>query len=293
MDTDRTPLPPPLLLTSSIARLIEMAVEEDAGRGDPTTALVSGGGAVARVVCREPTVACGLDVAAWVLDHVDPEVVLAGDTADGDLMEAGETLLALEGDAGSILVAERVMLNFLGRMCGVAMGTRAYVEAVAGTGARVVDTRKTLPGWRVLDKYAVRVGGGMNHRMDLASGILIKDNHIAACGTVAAAVAAARDLAPHTLRVEVEVESLEDAVEALDAGAEVLLLDNMTPQQVAEVRAEVGQDVPLEVSGGITLETVRAFAEAGADIISVGALTHSVRAADLSLELRPSDAVAV
>jgi nicotinate-nucleotide pyrophosphorylase (carboxylating) len=278
--------PPELRWSPAIGQLIDLALEEDLGRGDVTTELLgerrAGQG---RVVCRVPVVACGLPLLGWLAARGTPELTARGCVGEGDLVSAGTTLATLVGPVGAILRLERTALNFLMRLCGVATLTRRYVQEVDGTGARVVDTRKTLPGWRVLDKYAVRVGGGGNHRADLGSGILIKDNHIAACGSTAEAVRRARSGAPHPLRVEVEVESLAQAEEALAAGAEVLLLDNMTPTQVREVASAVGSRALLEISGGVTLQTIRAFAEAGARLISVGALTHSAPAVDLSLEL--------
>lgn len=269
-----------------LGQLFDLALQEDLGHGDVTTEIVGDSGrAVARVVCREPVVVCGLPVGEWVLERAEPTVEIERLVAEGAVLPAGAALSRLTGPSAAILRVERTLLNFLMRLCGVATWTRRFVEAVAGTRARVVDTRKTVPGWRVLDKYAVRVGGGSNHRLDLASGILIKDNHIVACGSVAEAVARARARAPHPLRVEVEVESSEAAQRALEAGAEILLLDNMTPEEVREVVSRVGGRALIEVSGGVTLGTIRAFAEAGADLISVGALTHSAPAADLSLDL--------
>ena len=277
---------PPLPWTPALGQLIDLALQEDLGRGDVTTEVVGesgeGGGII---LCREPVVVCGLSVADWVIQAAGEEIELQPEAMDGQQLEAGETLAWLEGPVDGILRVERTMLNFLMRMCGVATLTRLYVEALAGTSTRVTDTRKTLPGWRGLDKYAVRAGGGFNHRQDLGSGILIKDNHLVACGSITAAVERARAAGPHPLRVEVEVESLDGAQEAAAAGAEVLLLDNMTPEQVREVVEALDGDVLIEVSGGINLTTVRGYAEAGADIISVGALTHSARAMDLSLDL--------
>ncbi len=272
--------------TPAIGALIDLALEEDLGRGDVTTEVLgeerAGSGAV---ICRVPVVVCGLPVAEWLLRRADPALVLERLLPEGADAAPGAALARVRGPVGAILRVERTLLNFLMRLSGVATLARRYVAEVAGTGARVVETRKTIPGWRVLDKYAVRVGGGFNHRPDLGSGILIKDNHIVACGGVGEAVRRARARAPHPLRVEVEVESLAAAEEALAAGAEALLLDNMSPPQVAEVVRAVGRRALLEISGGVTLATLRAFAEAGAQIISVGALTHSAPAVDLSLEL--------
>jgi nicotinate-nucleotide pyrophosphorylase (carboxylating) len=205
---------------------------------------------------------------------------------DGVGVEAGRTVLALSGPAGSILSAERTALNFLQRLSGVATLSRRFAEAVAHTKARVVDTRKTTPGYRVLEKAAVRAGGCSNHRFDLGSGVLIKDNHIAACGSVAEAVRRARAHAPHPLRIEVEVDTLAQLDEALGAGADVVLLDNMTPEQAAGATARAhARGVLVEVSGGIHLGSAPRYAEAGVDIISAGALTHSAPAVDLALDV--------
>jgi nicotinate-nucleotide pyrophosphorylase (carboxylating) len=272
--------------TPAIGQLIELALQEDLGRGDPTTESVGERGArTGRVVCREPVVVCGLKVAGWIIQRSQEPLDLEPLATEGQMLPAGAALARLSGPVDGILRVERTLLNFLMRLCGVASHTRQFVDAVQGTGARIADTRKTLPGWRALDKHAVLAGGGVNHRFDLGSGILLKDNHLVACGSVAEAVRRARALAPHPLRIEVEVESLEAAREALAAGAEALLLDNMTPDQIRQVRHQLGEEVLLEVSGGVTLHNVRAYAEAGPDIISVGALTHSARAVDLSLEL--------
>ena len=277
---------PSLPWTPALGQLIDLALQEDLGRGDVTTEVVGESGAGGGIIlCREPVVVCGLPVADWVIQAAGEDIELQPEADEGQQLEAGETLAWLEGPVDGILRVERTMLNFLMRMCGVATLTRLYVEALAGTSTRVTDTRKTLPGWRGLDKYAVRAGGGFNHRQDLGSGILIKDNHLVACGSITAAVERARAMGPHPLRVEVEVENLDGAQEAAAAGAEVLLLDNMTPEQVRQVVEALDHDLLVEVSGGINLTNVRQYAEAGAQLISVGALTHSARAVDLSLDL--------
>ena len=276
----------PLTWTPSLAALIDLALEEDLGRGDPTTAAMGRPGDGAGVIlCRRETVVCGLPLLEWIHRRANSSVRCLTVAAEGELLQPGVTLARLEGPIDEMLQIERTALNFLMRCCGVATHTHNLVRMVAGTRARVTDTRKTLPGWRALDKYAVRVGGGANHRFDLGSGILLKDNHLAACGSAGEAVRLARASAPHPLRIEVEVESLEAAREARDAGADILLLDNMSPDQVRQVVVELGQEILLEVSGGITSTNIRDYAEAGAAIISVGALTHSAMAADLSLEL--------
>ena len=278
--------PVTLCWTPAIGHLVDLALQEDLGNGDVTTDILGDlGQGKGIILCREPMVMCGLPVIEWVLDRVGLGLSLERSVQEGEEVKTGAVLAQIHGSLDAILRIERTLLNFLMRLSGVATLARRYRNAVQGTGARIVDTRKTMPGWRILDKYAVRIGGGDNHRADLGSGILIKDNHIAACGSVGAAVRLARERAPHPLRIEVEVESVAAAQEAIDAGAEILLLDNMTPDQVREAVQAINGRALIEVSGGVTLQTVRFFAEAGAQIISVGALTHSVPAVDLSLEI--------
>jgi nicotinate-nucleotide pyrophosphorylase (carboxylating) len=274
----------------AVRRLIELALDEDLGRGDVTSKITVGTDGptiAAEMAAREPVVAFGVDVAAAVFALVDPRTQLEIHAPDGTRVDRGGVLVTVRGPAHGILAAERTALNFVQRLSGVATLSRRYADAVAGTKARVVDTRKTTPGFRALEKAAVLAGGCSNHRFDLGSGVLIKDNHIAACGSVRAAVEAAKAEAPHTLRVEVEVTNLGELDEALAAGADIVLLDNMTPAQieVAAARAH-GRGVLVEVSGGITLATVAEYARAGADLISVGALTHSAPAVDIGLDIR-------
>jgi nicotinate-nucleotide pyrophosphorylase (carboxylating) len=236
---------------------------------------------------REPIVAFGIDVAAAVFALVDPRIELEIHAPDAAQVDRGALLITVRGAAHYVLAAERTALNFIQRLSGVATQAKRYADAIAGTKARVVDTRKTTPGFRVLEKHAVAAGGCGNHRFDLGSGILIKDNHIAACGSVRAAVEAAKAKAPHPLRIEVEVTNLGELDEALTAGAEIVLLDNMTPAQVEVAAARAhGRRVLVEVSGGITLATIADYARAGADLISVGALTHSAPAVDIGLDVR-------
>ena len=277
----------------AVRRLIELAIDEDLGRGDVTSRAVFGPPApdsprvVADVIAREPLIAFGIEIAAAVFAMVDPRIAIERGSFDGASVGHGARLLTVRGAAESVLAAERTALNFVQRLSGVATLASRYAAAVAGTRARVVDTRKTTPGFRVLEKAAVAAGGCGNHRFDLGSGILIKDNHIAACGSVHAAVEAAIARAPHPLRIEVEVEDLDQLDEALAAGAEVVLLDNMSPAEVAVAAARAhGHDVIVEVSGRITLATVADYARAGADRISVGALTHSAPSADIALDVR-------
>jgi nicotinate-nucleotide pyrophosphorylase (carboxylating) len=274
----------------AVRRLIELALDEDLGRGDITSQVTVGTDGplvTAEMNTREPIVAFGLDIAAAVFAMVDTRIELERHVVDGTRVDRGAVLLTARGPAHSVLAAERTALNFAQRLSGVATLAKRYADAVTGTKARVVDTRKTTPGFRVLEKAAVLAGGCGNHRFDLGSGILIKDNHIAACGSVRAAVEAAKLRAPHPLRIEVEVTNLGELDEALAAGAEIVLLDNMTVAQVEVAAARAhGRHVLVEVSGGITLATIADYARAGADLISVGALTHSAHAVDIGLDVR-------
>jgi nicotinate-nucleotide pyrophosphorylase (carboxylating) len=275
-----------------VGRLIELALDEDLGRGDVTSESIFGSHETAQaiILAKSELVLSGLDVAMAVFQSVDARIATTPLFSDGSSIHSHTQVLRVEGPLRSILAAERTALNFLQRLSGVATLTRRYVHAVAGTEARIVDTRKTAPGFRFLDKRAVRHGGAHNHRADLGSGVLIKDNHVAAAGGVGEAIRRARAYAPHTVRIEAEITTLEQVSDALAAGVEILLLDNMSPELVREALLRLPSPGdprrPLvEVSGGVSLATVRAYAEAGADLISVGALTHSVTAADLSLEV--------
>lgn len=279
---------------SSWQPLVERALAEDLGSGDVTSnaCLPEALRVEAEIEARAPLVVCGLAVAAACFAAVDPRVEFTPLRRDGDVVTGVTPLARIDGSARPVFAGERIALNFLGRMCGIASLTRRYVEAVAGTGARILDTRKTLPGWRALDKYAVAVGGGSNHRFGLYDAVLIKDNHIAAAGGVSAAVKAARSSAAPHLAIQVEVESLAQAEQALQAGAHMLLLDNRTPDELREFVARYGERAALEASGGVTLANVRAVAETGVHRISIGALTHSAPAADVALEVRARKAVA-
>jgi nicotinate-nucleotide pyrophosphorylase (carboxylating) len=256
--------------------LVSLAIEEDVGSGDATSVLVIGSDAVGQAVieAREPLVTCGLPVAEAVAHAIDSDLRFDA---------------LLSGSLRSILMAERTALNFLMRLCGVATYTRRFVDAVAGTSCQIVDTRKTLPGWRILDKYATAVGGARNHRVGLSDGILLKDNHIAAAGGVEPAVKSALAGAPANLRVQVEVESVADAQLAIEAGADFLLLDNWSPEDMARAIPELREHALLEASGGIHLDNVRDYAETGIARISIGALTHSAVAADVALEIAQED----
>ncbi|MCZ6891038.1 MAG: carboxylating nicotinate-nucleotide diphosphorylase [Chloroflexi bacterium] len=281
-----------MLLIRETFDLIDRALAEDQVAQDVTTdTLITSGqqGAVV-LVARAEGVLAGLPVAGAVFARVDPSLRLEALAEDGSPVSPGQHLARIEGAVAGMLRAERTALNFLQRMSGVATETARYVRAVEGLPARVLDTRKTLPGHRHLDKYAVRMGGGRNHRQNLSDGILIKDNHIAAARaqglSLADTVRNAVERAPMALKVEVEVESLEEALEALDAGAHILLLDNMTPDDMRQIVGMARGRALTEASGGIDLETVRPVAETGVDFISSGALTHSTRALDISMELQ-------
>jgi nicotinate-nucleotide pyrophosphorylase (carboxylating) len=282
----RLPALPP---RSAWLPLVERALAEDVGSGDVTSDAILAPGAAgsALVVARQPLVACGLDVAEAVFAAVDASLTIERLWNEGEARERNLPLLRARGSLRSILVAERTVLNFLARLCGVATFTRRFVRAVEDTGCRIVDTRKTLPGWRVLDKYATAVGGAENHRMGLYDAILVKDNHIAAAGSVAKAVAAVRANAPPHLRLQVEVESEAQAEEALAAGAEWLLLDNRSPAELRALAERFASRALLEASGGVTLETVRAVAETGVHRVSVGALTQTAPNADVALDVEP------
>ncbi len=273
-------------------KLIRRALDEDIGAGDVTTsaALVGDEQGLARATAKEPLVLAGIDVFGEVFHALDSTLTFRACRKDGERVDRGEPLAEVSGRLASILTAERVALNLLQRMCGIATMTRRYADAVAGTQARILDTRKTMPGLRILDKYAVRAGGGANHRFALYDGVLIKDNHITAAGGIGVAVRRVRERIPHTLKIEVEVRDLAGLEEALAAGADAVLLDNMGLDETARAVRRVAGKVPLEASGNMTLERVRGVAETGVDLISVGALTHSAPAADISLnvtEVRP------
>lgn len=275
-----------------VDREIRRFLAEDIGRGDVTSERVvpKAARASAGMVARQACVVAGLPLAKAVFLAIDPEIAVSDRASDGDRVRAGAVLAHIEGPAGPILTGERVALNLVQRLSGIATLTRAYADAIEGTGASVSDTRKTTPGLRVFEKYAVHVGGGRNHRFGLYDAMLIKDNHRAIAGGAEAAVTAARQAGGAAMPIQIEVDALADLPRVLDLAVEAVLLDNMTPLQVAEavtlVRAHPrGHHCWIEASGGITLETIRAYADAGVDTISVGALTHSAPAVDIALDI--------
>jgi nicotinate-nucleotide pyrophosphorylase (carboxylating) len=280
MDLERHP---------AVRRAVRTALAEDVGRGDVTTAaaLPPSLRARARILAEEPCVVAGLYVAPIAFAALDPTLVVERAVADGAAVGPGTVVLRVAGAAGPILAGERVVLNFLQRLSGIATLTRRFVDAVAGTGAAIVDTRKTTPGLRLLEKHAVQAGGGVNHRFGLDDGILLKNTHVALGGGTAAVVARTRAAAPAGLRVQVECRSAADVEAALASGADALLLDNQTPDEARVLVRLVGGRVPVELSGGITLANVAAYAATGADRISIGALTHSAPAVALHLRIDP------
>jgi len=270
-----------------VREIVARALAEDVGSGDITTLATVDEAArsQAEIVAKEKGLIAGLSVARATFRALDPEVSFQADSSDGQRVIEGQAVASLAGRTRAILTAERVALNFLQRMSGIATLTARYVSAVEGTKARICDTRKTAPGLRVLDKYAVRMGGGWNHRTGLFDGVLVKDNHIRVAGGIAEAVKRARASSHHLVRIEVEAQSLQQVEEAIAAGVDVIMLDNFQPADMARAVELIGGRCEVEASGGITLETVRTVAECGVDYISVGALTHSAPALDLSLEI--------
>jgi nicotinate-nucleotide pyrophosphorylase (carboxylating) len=273
-------------LSREIERNVQAALIEDVGSGDWTAQLLpEDQKAAATIVCRVPAVICGQPWAERTMRTLDPDMRIDWLVAEGQTVQAGATICKLRGRTRALLTGERTMLNFLQLLSAVATATRRYVDVVRGTRAKILDTRKTLPGLRLAEKYAVTMGGGVNHRKGLYDGILIKENHIAAAGSVSAALARAQELAPPGVWIQIEVETRAQLEEALAAGATLILLDNMTPAQMAEAVTIAAGRAQLEASGGITLDTVRKIAETGVDRISIGSLTKDVDAVDLSMRL--------
>ncbi len=269
--------------------LIELALEEDVGLGDVTSRAIFTPAHRSRGVidARQELVLCGVEIAARVFARVDPALKTRILARDGDRVKPGAIVLCVEGPTAAMLTAERTALNFLQRLSGIATQAARYADAVRDTGVRIVDTRKTTPGWRALEKYAVRTGGCFNHRSSLGEHVLIKDNHIAAAGSLAKAVKGCRAAAPHGAKIEVEAKTLAEVREACRARAEIILLDNMTPAQVDAAVEVIAGRALVEVSGGVRYETLRDYARHGVDVISIGALTHSAPAADLSFDVKP------
>lgn len=273
-----------------VEQIITLALNEDIGTGDITTlsTIPADKTALGRFVAKEDMILCGIDLAKHIFGRVDPSIELKANFKDGDAVKKGDVIATVSGNAQNVLTGERTALNFMQRLTGIATHTHASVAEVAGTNAKITDTRKTTPGLRVLEKYAVRVGGGTNHRFNLADGVLIKDNHIAVSGGIKNAVKNARAVIPHTLKIEVEVETKEQLAEALDAGADIIMLDNMSNDLMRECVGIVAGRALVEASGNMGEKNLREVAETGVDIISIGALTHTVKAADISLKFQIS-----
>lgn len=271
----------------SVKHLIEIALKEDIGSGDITTeSLVApdlaGTGVI---IAKESLIIAGLDVARQVFEQLDSEITFNSAYNDGDALANGSIAAEVKGKLRALLMGERTALNFLQHLSGIATHVRSYVREIENSNVRLVDTRKTTPGWRVLEKYAVRVGGAYNHRMGLYDGVLIKDNHIAVCGGVQKAVERIREYMSHLVKIEVEVSDLDQVKEALDAGADVIMLDNMDIHQIKESATYIDGRAAVEVSGGITQSSLKQLADTGVDIISAGALTHAARSVDLSMRV--------
>jgi nicotinate-nucleotide pyrophosphorylase (carboxylating) len=271
-----------------VDELIELALKEDIGSGDITTDAIvlpdiKGAG---DVIAKDNFILAGLDVARKVFYHLDPQVHFSSIFKDGDGLKIGHIVFSVKGKLTSILKAERTALNFIQRLSGIATLTRTYVDRLQHSSTRIVDTRKTTPGWRGLEKYAVKIGGGSNHRMGLYDGVLIKDNHIAACGGIRMAVDSARKQTHHLMKIEVEVTNMAELTEALSAGVDVIMLDNMTPDQIRKAVKKINSKALVEVSGGVNLDNLILLAEAGVDLISVGALTHSAKSVDMSMKIQ-------
>lgn len=274
--------------TPDFKLLLKLAISEDLNSGDATTlALVPDNStSTAGITAKSSLIVAGQWVAKAAFEEIDPTLRYVIEVHDGQLTLENQRIATVSGNTGSILAGERTALNFLQRMSGIATGAYHFTREISPYSCKIIDTRKTVPGHRQLDKYAVRMGGAQNHRINLGDGILIKDNHIKACGSVSKAVQKAREHAPHMLKIQIEVTTLQEAAEAVESGADILLLDNMTPEMVEKIVSLYGSKILLECSGSMSLKNVRRYAETGVHLISVGALTHSVAAADISLNFQ-------
>jgi nicotinate-nucleotide pyrophosphorylase (carboxylating) len=274
-----------MILYSPVKELIRLAIAEDLGTGDVTTTSVVPRETIIKgnFIAKEAGVVCGFVVARYVFSQLDPTVQFVPEIADGDKVSAGQVIATIKGPAQAVLSGERVALNFLQYLSGIATQTHQLVEKVAGTGLQIVDTRKTAPGMRILSKWAVKMGGGGNHRMNLSDGILIKDNHIKAAGGIIPAVKAARAHAPRTLKIEVETETLDQVKEALEAGADIIMLDNMELSTMKQAVKIIDGRALTEASGNMDRKDLAEVAATGVDMVSIGALTHTVKALDISL----------
>ncbi len=271
----------------TVKRLVEIALAEDIGAGDITTDYLIDQNADGSgyIVAKEPLVLAGIEIVKMVFKELDSDLTFSSEYKDGDLVEKGSVILEMKGNLRALLKGERTALNFLQRLSGIATNVRSYVVEMTGSSARLVDTRKTIPGFRSLEKYAVRVGGAFNHRMALYDGVLIKDNHIAACGGIRKAVGKIRDHVSHLVKIEVEVSNFDELNEALDAKSDVIMLDNMDADEVRKAVGIIDGRAVVEVSGSVTKDQLQELASTGVDIISSGALTHQARAVDISMRI--------
>ncbi len=272
---------------NDVEHLIRMALDEDIGPGDITTENLVDSDHTGQgiVVAKEKLVIAGLEIAERVFRTLDTHVQFDSSYKDGDFIEAGDPVIQVNGTLRALLMGERTALNFLQRLSGIATHVRSFVHMIEKKTVRLVDTRKTTPGWRTLEKYAVRIGGAFNHRMGLYDGVLIKDNHIAACGGIEEAVSRIRESISHLVKIEVEVTDLSEVKAALDSGADVIMLDNMEVHQIKEAVSLIDGNALVEISGGVTKENLSVLAETGVDLISAGALTHAARSVDLSMKI--------
>ncbi|MDE0783322.1 MAG: carboxylating nicotinate-nucleotide diphosphorylase [Planktomarina sp.] len=275
-----------LLDLRKMNQLIDLWLDEDVNYYDLTAKIMIDDEAIAKLGmnAREPIILSGLKLAEMVFKKMDPECTFEATKKDGELVKTGETFAVIKGNAQALLTAERVALNLMQRMCGIADLTAQYVKEIEGTGAILLDTRKTTPGLRMIEKYAVVCGGGRSHRLGLDNGIMLKDNHIAVAGSIAAAVARAKAQAPMLTKIEVEADRLDQVWEALDAGVDVIMLDNMSNDHMCKAVEIVAKRIPLECSGGVRLDTIRGKAETGVDYVSVGQITQSATCADIGLD---------
>ena len=271
----------------TVEKLIDLALEEDIGPGDITTDSLVPSQSIgsANIVAKEPLVLSGLEIARQVFVRFDPDITWQNYYQDGEEIASGASVVDISGNLRALLIAERVALNFLQRLSGIATLTRSYMNKFGNSHARLVDTRKTTPGWRVLEKYAVRIGGASNHRMGLYDGVLIKDNHIAVCGGIKAAVSRIRSRISHLLKIEVETSTMKEVREALSVGVDIIMLDNMPISLIRKAVELIDKKAIVEISGGVTDSDLEELAQTGVDIISVGALTHSARCVDLSMRI--------
>lgn len=276
------------MMNSQVINLIQAALEEDIGCGDVTTDCLIDADDIGSgvIIAREPLVAAGLEVGKQVFEQLDARVVFKALVQDGDAVVSGARMAEVRGKLRGLLKGERTALNFLQHLSGIATHVRTYKQKLEEFNINLVDTRKTTPGWRVLEKYAVRLGGAGNHRMGLFDGVLIKDNHIAACGGVKQCIQKIRQNVSHLLKIEVEVSNMVELEAALKAGADVIMLDNMNLQQITAARVQINGRALVEVSGGVNLQNIRELARTGVDLISVGALTHAARSMDISMKIK-------